>query len=140
MTSSPSAKRSVGMADDEEEKPVPRPVIVKTEAFSPSISKLVMSDNTTLYGCTWPGCQVVAPKPGSIGAHYKAHSGKAAQRRRGERRPRTANTSHLQEQLLALMDQVHNLIDEVDSYEAEWEAIRHKAAQYDALKSLINEA
>lgn len=124
---------------DEPDKPIPRPVVIKTEPFSPAVNKLIMSDNGVLYACTWPGCKITAPKPGSIGAHYKAHSGKAAQRRRGERRPRTADNK-LQEKLLAILDQVHDLIDEVDSYEDELKLVRAKADQFDAIKGLLEDS
>jgi uncharacterized protein YlxW (UPF0749 family) len=121
-----------------EDKEPPRPVIIKTEDFSPSVHKLVMSDNTTMYGCTWPGCKVTASKPASVGAHFKVHSGKAAQRRRGEVKPRV-HTNQLQEKLLALQDQVQSLLDEVSSYEDEWKLVREKADLYDAIKGLLDD-
>jgi hypothetical protein len=126
------------MMADEEPKPVPKPVVIKTEPFSPSVNKLIMSDNSTMYACAWPGCKVVAPKPGSIGAHFKVHSGKAAQRRRGEVKPRV-HTNQLHEKLLALQDQVQSLIDEVNSYDDEWKLVREKADLYDAIKGLLDD-
>lgn len=124
------------MTDDEKEPA--RPVVIKTETFSPAVNKLIMSDNTTMYACSWPGCKVTAAKPGSVGAHFKAHSGKAAQRRRGEVKPRV-HTNQLQEKLLALQDQVQSLINEVNSYDDEWKLVREKADLYDAIKGLLDD-
>lgn len=124
----------------DEDKPVPRPVIIKTEVFSPAINKLIMSDGSTLYGCSWPNCQVVAPKSNSIGAHHKVHTGKAAQRRRGKRHPIVSDTEWKKE-LLDLLDRVQSLVNKVDAYEeqreAELEDLRHRAEMYDTMKSLF---
>jgi len=126
----------------DEDQPVPRPVVIKREEFSPAIQKLIMSDNSVMYGCSWPNCQVVAPKPNSVGAHHKVHTGKAAQRRRGERHPMVGDTEWKKE-LLDLLDQVQTLVNKVDAYEEQREAeiadLRHRAEMYDAIKGLLSE-
>ena len=124
------------MSDDD--KPLPRPVITKTEGFSPAINKLIMSDGSVLYGCSWPNCHVTGPKPASVGAHHKVHTGKAAQRRRGERQP-IVSSNEWQKKLLSLLDQVQDLIDEMDAYEEDLADVRRRAEMYDAIKGLLNE-
>lgn len=115
-----------------------QPVIVKTESFSPAINKLIMSDGSTLYGCSWPGCKLTATKPPSVGAHHKIHTGKAAQRRRGERRPVT-NGKEWQEKLLSILDQVQALVNEMDAYQEDLADVRRRAEMYDAIKGLLDE-
>ena len=121
-----------------DEQPVPRPVIIKREEFSPAIQKLIMSDGSTMYGCSWPNCQVVAPKPNSVGAHHKVHTGKAAQRRRGERHP-TVTSNEWQKKLLDLLDQVQALVNEMDAYEEDLADVRHRAEMYDTMKALFTD-
>lgn len=118
--------------------PVPRPVVTERVSFSPAIDTLVMSDGTTLYGCSWPGCQVVAPKFNSVGAHHKVHTGKAAQRRRAERKPTTSDIPLLTK-LMALGDMVQEIINEWDAYEEDRADERRRAEMYDAIKGLLNE-
>lgn len=122
----------------DEEKPLPRPVVIKSEHFSPAILKLIMSDGHTMYGCAWPGCEVVAPKSTSIGAHHKVHTGKAAQRRRGERHP-VVSGNEWQKKLLAILDQVQELVNEMDAYEEDLADVRRRAEMYDAIKGLLSE-
>jgi hypothetical protein len=123
------------MAD---EPKVAKPVVIKTEEYSPSIKKMIMSDNSTMYGCTWPACNFAAEAVGSVGSHFKLHSGQAAQRRRGERKPRTNKApSELQRRLLAVLDEIHDLINEVDAWEASNKETAKKAEAYDAIKGLL---
>jgi hypothetical protein len=135
------------------------PVLIKTERHSDTTNFLYMSDDSTLFGCTWPGCNYVSPNMGSIPSHYKTHVGQAAQRRRAQRRPRSAEvTNELLEAALATLDMVQILVDRVDSFDAEYtnmarlleearvtieeltqgdEDLRRKAAAYDSIQEAI---
>jgi len=97
------------------------PIITKTEHHSDTTNVLHMSDDTMLFGCNWPGCNYVSPNMGSIPSHYKTHVGQAAQRRRAQRRPRSAEvTNALLEAALATLDMAQILVDRVDSFDAEY--------------------
>lgn len=94
------------------------PVIVQTERYSDSINLLHMSNETTLFGCSWPKCNFTSENAGSIPAHYKTHVGQAAQRRRAQRRPRSAEvTNEVLDAALALLDMVQLLVDRIDAFE-----------------------
>lgn len=114
--------------------------IVQTLPYSPAVLKLVMSNESELYGCAWPGCQFVATAPQSIGSHHRAHTGKAAQRRRGKRTPRVdaPSTDNILTAALALLDRAKDLVDALDSWDAEYETVKEKAAKWDALKSQLS--
>jgi len=120
------------------DEPIPRPIVLEREFFSPAIQKLIMSDGSTMYGCSWPNCQVVAPKPNSVGAHHKIHTGKAAQRRRAERHP-VVSSNDWQKKLAALADLVQELVNEMDAYEEDIADVRHRAEMYDTMKALFTE-
>ena len=119
------------------DEPVPRPVVTERVSFSPAIDTLIMSDGTTLYGCSWPGCQMVAPRFNSVGAHHKVHTGKAAQRRRAERKPKQDGGDSLLTKLIALGDMVQDIIDEWDAYEEGRADEKRRAEMYDAIRGLL---
>lgn len=138
------------------------PIIKSTNRHSDTTNVLNMSDDSTLFGCTWPGCNYVSPNMGSIPSHYKTHVGQAAQRRRAQRRPRSAEvTNALLEAALATLDMVQLLVDRVDSFDAEYtnmarlleearitieelrvgdDDLHRKAAAYDAIQEAIRSA
>lgn len=94
------------------------PVITSTERYSDSINLLHMSNGSTLFGCSWPKCNFTSENAGSIPSHYKTHVGQAAQRRRAQRRPRSAEvTSDVLDAALALLDMVQTLVDRIDAFE-----------------------
>lgn len=106
------------------------PVIIRTEKYSDTINLLHMSDETLLYGCTWPGCGFSATNQRSVPTHYKTHSGQAAQRRRAARRPRSAEISNeVLEAAFALLDRSQELVDKLDSFDAEFTRTRRELAE-----------
>jgi hypothetical protein len=105
-------------------------VLVRTERYSDSINLLHFSDESVLWGCTWPGCNYVSENPKSIPAHYKTHAGQAAQRRRSQRRPRSAEvTNEALEAALSALDAVQNLVDKLDSFESEYRDVVARLAE-----------
>lgn len=97
------------------------PVITESVRVSESVYELHMSNDTILFGCAWPGCHYVSENPKSIPSHYKTHSGKAAQRRRGKYRPRSDFvTNDIATAALALLDMVQQLVSRIDSFDAEY--------------------
>ena len=116
------------------------PHILERKPYSDSVVELKMSDGTTFFGCSWPDCHFTAPSVSSIGSHYKTHSGKAAQRRRAARRPKsTASTSSIETKALALVDMAQAMLDEIDAWEAEHESYRAKAQKWDNLRKSLDE-
>lgn len=115
------------------------PHVVERIPYSPSAVQMSMSDGTILYGCSWPGCNFAAESPGSIGSHFKTHSGQAAQRRRARRRPKSDVSSNaILEAALALLDRVQDLVDLLDGWEAEHEELKKKAQRWDSLRETLN--
>ena len=109
------------------EPAVPSPIIVETERISDSTLTHTMSDESILFGCTWPGCQYKSPNRDSIPTHYKTHVGQAAQRRRAKRRPRSAEiTNEVIEAALAALDMVQMLVDKVDAFDAEYHEVARR--------------
>jgi len=109
------------------EPAVPSPIIVETERISDSTLAHTMSDESILFGCTWPGCQYKSPNRDSIPTHYKTHVGQAAQRRRAKRRPRSAEiTNEVIEAALAALDMVQMLVDKVDAFDAEYHEVARR--------------
>lgn len=115
------------------------PHVVETKPYSAAVVEHKMSNDTVLYGCSWPGCHYSAESPGSIGSHYKSHSGGAAQRRRARQRPRTASTGEIVDTALALLDLTQALLDKVDAWEAEHQSVKTKAERFDALRKSLTE-
>ena len=102
-------------------------IITETERISDSTLAHTMSDDTILFGCTWPGCQYKSPNRDSIPTHYKTHVGQAAQRRRAKRRPRSAEiTNEVIEAALAILDMVQLLVDKVDAFDAEYHEVARR--------------
>jgi hypothetical protein len=109
----------------------PHPIITHTERYSDTINLIHMSDESVLFGCTWPKCDYVATEMNSIPRHYRKHSGQAAQRRRAQRRPRTAAvTNEVLEAALALLDMVQDLVDKLDAFDAEFSDMRKQIAEH----------
>ena len=67
-----------------------QPIIINTERISDTTNMLTFSNDEVLFGCTWPKCNYVVDTRESVPRHYKTHSGQAAQKRRADRRPRSA--------------------------------------------------
>lgn len=108
-----------------------RPVVTETVRLSDTTNALMMSNDTTLYGCTWPKCNYVVETRESVPRHYRQHSGQAAQRRRAERRPRSAVVvNEVLEAALALLDMVQDLVDKLDSFDAEFTDMRRQIAEH----------
>src|SRR5678815_3342413 len=108
-----------------------RPVVIETVRLSDTTNELKMSNDTTLYGCTWPKCNYVVETQNSVPRHYRQHSGQAAQRRRAERRPRSAVVvNEVLESALALLDMVQDLVDRLDAFDAEFADMRKQIAEH----------
>lgn len=138
------------------------PVIKDSERISDSTWAHHMTNDTIMFGCSWPGCNYTSENRDSIPTHYKTHVGQAAQRRRAQRRPRSAEiTNDVVEAALASLDMVQLLVDRVDAFEAEHmalvreldeakvtieelrqedEELRRKAASYDRIQQAIRDA
>lgn len=107
------------------------PIIVASSRYSDTLNQLEMSDGTTLWGCTWPKCNYVSLSKESVPRHYRQHSGLAAQRRRADRRPRSAVVvNEVLEAALALLDMVQSLVDKLDAFDAEFSEMRKVIADY----------
>ena len=107
-----------------------RPVVTETIRLSDTTNALSMSNDTTLYGCTWPKCNYVVETRESVPRHYKTHSGQAAQKRRADRRPRSAVVvNEVLESALALLDMVQDLVDRLDAFDAEFAGLRRQVAE-----------
>ena len=108
-----------------------RPVVTETIRLSDTTNALSMSNDTTLYGCTWPKCNYVVETRESVPRHYKTHSGQAAQKRRADRRPRSAVVvNEVLESALALLDMVQDLVDRLDAFDAEFADMRKQIAEH----------
>jgi len=106
------------------------PIIIETTRLSDTTNALSMSNDTTLYGCTWPKCNYVVETRESVPRHYKTHSGQAAQKRRADRRPRSAVVvNEVLESALALLDMVQDLVDKLDAFDAEFADMRKQIAE-----------
>lgn len=145
------------------------PVLINTEHYSDTTNMLHMSDETVLFGCRWPGCNFVSGNAQSVPSHYRAHTGRAAQKRRAKRRPHHAEIQNeVLEAALALLDRAQDLIDKLDAFDAEHthtrrqlaearikieeyrereevaaevtDEVREKAAKYDALMVVLRDA
>ena len=122
------------------------PVITGRSKYSDSTDILAMSDGSTLYACSWPGCSFSAPTALSVPAHFKAHTGKAAQRRRGERRIKGTDAfERLTEILVAINDHSKDGMDLLDAVADELRALqelvdqhREKADRWDQLVELMD--
>ena len=118
------------------------PHVVSRKPYSPAVIELTMSDGGTLYGCSWPGCNFAATeKVNSISSHHKSHTGQAAQRRRARRRPKaeTPTTNNILEAAFALLDRAQELVDALDSWDSDFEAIKQKADRWDALRESLKD-
>lgn len=121
------------------------PVAIDRKPHSPSCDELVMSEGDPLYTCTWPGCKYTSTNSKSFPAHYKQHTGKAAQKRRGKRRIHTDTDiiDRIETGALSILDEAKQLCDALDALRdqiAELEAeitdlgeIKRKAEAYDKL-------
>lgn len=95
-----------------------RPVIIGRTQISETTDQLNMSDQSVMYACRWPGCRYTHPtSEKSIPAHYKVHTGKAAQKRRGKRRIHSSDDpiDILETIALSILDQAKGLTDAVDA-------------------------
>lgn len=107
------------------------PIIINTERYSDTINLHHMSDDTFLYGCTWPKCNFVSANKDSVPSHYKHHVGQAAQRRRSQQRPRSAVVSNeVLEAALALLDMTQELIDKLAAFDDEFTAMKHTVEEH----------
>ena len=103
------------------------PILVNTEHYSDTTNLLHMSDESILFGCRWPGCNFVSGNAQSVPSHYRAHTGKAAQKRRSKRRPHHGQIQNeVLEAALALLDRASDLVDKLDSFDAEFTKTRHE--------------
>jgi hypothetical protein len=113
------------------------PVLISTEHYSDTTNMLHMSDESVIFGCRWPGCNFVSGNAQSVPSHYRAHTGRAAQKRRAKRRPHHAEIhNEVLEAALSLFDRVQDLIDKLDAFDAEHTSVRR---QLDAAKVKIEE-
>jgi len=107
-----------------------QPIIINTERISDTTSVLTFSNDEVLFGCTWPKCNYVVDTRESVPRHYKTHSGQAAQKRRADRRPRSAVVvNEVLESALALLDMVQDLVDRLDAFDAEFAGLRRQVAE-----------
>ena len=103
------------------------PILVNTEHYSDTTNLMHMSDESILFGCRWPGCHYVSGNAQSVPSHYRAHTGKAAQKRRSQRRPHHGQIQNeVLEAALALLDRASDLVDKLDSFDAEFTKVRHE--------------
>ena len=106
------------------------PIITQTTHYSDTTNTLDMSDGSVLFGCRWPGCNFVSGNVQSVPSHYRAHTGRAAQKRRAKRRPHHAEIhNEVLEEALSLLDRVQSLIDKLDSFDAQYTATRKELAE-----------
>jgi hypothetical protein len=103
------------------------PVLISTEHYSDTTNMLHMSDDSVMFGCRWPGCNFVSGNAQSVPSHYRAHTGRAAQKRRAKRRPHHAEIhNEVLEAALSLFDRVQDLIDKLDAFDAEHTSVRRQ--------------
>ena len=106
------------------------PVIIETEHYSDTTNLHHMSDDSILFGCRWPGCNFVSGNAQSVPSHYRAHTGKAAQKRRSKRRPHHGQIQNeVLEAALALLDRATDLVDKLDAFDAEFNKARRDLAE-----------
>lgn len=106
------------------------PLLISTEHYSDTTNLMHMSDEGILFGCRWPGCNFVSENAQSVPSHYRAHTGKAAQKRRSKRRPHHGQIQNeVLEAALALLDRATDLIDKLDSFDAEFTKVRRELAE-----------
>ena len=106
------------------------PVVINTMHYSDTTDLMQFSDDTEMFKCRWPGCNFVSGNAGSVPSHYRAHTGKAAQKRRAKRRPHHAEIhNEVLEAALALLDRSTELVDKLDSFDAEFTKVRRELAE-----------
>lgn len=106
------------------------PVVINTMHYSDTTDLLQMSDDTEMFKCRWPGCNFVSGNAQSVPSHYRAHTGKAAQKRRAKRRPHHGEIQNeVLEAALALLDRAAELVDKLDSFDAEFTKVRRELAE-----------
>lgn len=106
------------------------PLLISTEHYSDTTNLMHMSDESILFGCRWPGCNFVSENAQSVPSHYRAHTGKAAQKRRSKRRPHHGQIQNeVLEAALALLDRSAELVDKLDSFDAEFTRVRRELAE-----------
>lgn len=106
------------------------PILIKTEHYSDTTNMLHFSDESVMFGCRWPGCNFVSGNAQSVPSHYRAHTGKAAQKRRSKRRPHHGQIQNeVLEAALALLDRSSELVDKLDSFDAEYNKLRRELAE-----------
>ena len=106
------------------------PIIIDREHYSDTTDLCSMSDETVLFACRWPGCNFVSGNAQSVPSHYRAHTGKAAQKRRAKRRPHHGEIQNeVLEAALALMDRAAELVDKLDSFDGEFTKTRRELAE-----------
>lgn len=102
------------------DNPAVKPVIIHTEDYAKSCRRRVWSDDHVDFVCTWPGCTFSADTTGSMGSHYKRHSGRAAQRRRGERPSLAGDLDDMVSTVFSVIDQLNTLVDRLAAIEADY--------------------
>lgn len=106
------------------------PVIIGREHYSDTTDMAHMSDESELFLCRWPGCNFSSENAQSVPSHYRAHTGRAAQERRSKRRPRHGEIQNeVLEAALSLLDRATDLIDKLDSFDAEFTKTRRDLAE-----------
>lgn len=106
------------------------PIVIATEHYSDTTNMMQMSDEGILFGCRWPGCNFVSENAQSVPSHYRAHTGRAAQKRRSKRRPHHAEIQNeVLEAALSLLDRVQEVIDKLDSFDAQYSNTRRQLAE-----------
>ena len=117
-----------------------RPVLKERKRHSDAVDVLMFDDDSIMHGCTWPGCAFVAESMSSVTSHYKVHSGKAAQRRRGERRVKGIDAhDRVIDLTLSILDQAKELLDALDALEDEISTWKEKADRLDRLMSAMGD-
>lgn len=106
------------------------PVLINTAHYSDTTNMLHFSDESVMFGCRWPGCNFVSGNAQSVPSHYRAHTGRAAQKRRAKRRPHHAEIQNeVLEAALALLDRAQELVDKLDAFDAEHTNVRRQLAE-----------
>jgi len=106
------------------------PVLINTEHYSDTTNMMTMSDESVMFGCRWPGCNFASENAQSVPSHYRAHTGRAAQKRRGKRRPHHAEIQNeVLEAAFALLDRANDLVDRLDAFDAQYTNARKQLAE-----------
>lgn len=130
----PATPRKEPDMPDDKSKPT---IEMVEENHTTASHQRLWSDGTIDYACSWPGCKFAADTLPSVGAHYKRHSGKAAQRRRGETVSTKGTVGEIAKLMHAAIEMMTEAVSMLGSIEDQSKAAAEAQDKLAELRKLI---